>query len=74
MKSQGVLIWQYANGIDESEVINVPPPAKGYGNSLTTPRDVTDREIAKQYLLSLVETVSARLRADGVKIGVVSLN
>lgn len=73
MKSQGVLIWQYANGIDESEVINVPPPAKGYGNSLTTPRDVTDREIAKQYLLSLAETVSARLRADGVKIGVVSI-
>ena len=74
MKSQGVLIWQYANGIDESEVINVPPPAKGYGNSLTTPRDVTDREIAKQYLLSLAETVSARLRADGVKIGVVSIS
>ena len=74
MKSQGVLIWQYANGIDESEVINVPPPAKGYGNSLTTPRDVTDREIVKQYLLSLAETVSARLRADGVKIGVVSIS
>lgn len=74
MKSQGVLIWQYANGIDESEVINVPSPAKGYGNSLTTPRDVTDREIAKQYLLSLAETVSARLRADGVKIGVVSIS
>ena len=74
MKSQGVLIWQYANGIDESEVINVPPPAKGYGNSLTTPRDVTDREIAKQYLLSLAETVSARLRAEGVKIGVVSIS
>lgn len=74
MKSQGVLIWQYANGIDESEVINVPPPAKGYGNSLTTPRDVTDREIAKQYLLSLAETISARLRADGIKIGVVSIS
>lgn len=74
MKSQGVLIWQYANGIDGSEVVNVPPPAKGYGNSLTTPRDVTDRETAKQYLLSLAETVSARLRADGVKIGVVSIS
>ena len=74
MKSQGVLIWQYANGIDGSEVVNVPPPSKGYGNSLTTPRDVTDRETAKQYLLSLAETVSARLRADGVKIGVVSIS
>ncbi len=37
MKSQGLLIWQYANGIDDSKLIDTPPPAKGYGNSLTTP-------------------------------------
>lgn len=74
MKSQGILIWQYANGIDESAVISLPPPAKGYGNSLTTPYDVMDRETARQYLLSLSETISARLRADGVKIGVVSIS
>ena len=46
MKSQGILIWQYANGIDESAVISSPPPAKGYGNSLTTPYDVMDCETA----------------------------
>ena len=50
MKSQGILIWQYANGIDESAVISSPPPAKGYGNSLTTPYDVMDCETARQYL------------------------
>ena len=62
MKSQGILIWQYANGIDESAVISSPPPAKSYGNSLTTPYDVMDCETARQYLLSLSETISARLR------------
>lgn len=74
MKSHGTLIWQYANGIDVSEVVDTPPPAKGYGNSLTTPKDVQDAELAKQYLLSLAETVSARLRADGVKVRVVSIS
>lgn len=74
MKSQGLLIWQYANGIDETAVIATPPPAKGYGNSLTTPQDITEPGIAKQYLLSLSETIAARLRADSVKICVVSIS
>ena len=74
MKSHGQLIWQYANGLDNSPVIDIPPAAKGYGNSLTTPQDVQDPELAKKYLLSLSETVSARLRADGVKISMVSIS
>ena len=74
MKSHGTLIHQYANGIDHSEVITNPPPNKGYGNSLTTPKDVQDARLAKLYLLSLAETVSARLRADGAKIRVVSIS
>ena len=74
MKSHGQLIWQYANGLDDSPVIDIPPAAKGYGNSLTTPQDVQEPELAKKHLLSLSETVSARLRADGVKISVVSIS
>ena len=74
MKSHGLLIRQYANGMDDSEVITTPPPNKGYGNSLTTPRDVCEPELAKLFLLSLAETVSARLRADGAKIKVVSIS
>ncbi len=46
---------------------------KGYGNSATTPYDVTDAQTAKQTLLALSETVAGRLRADGVQIGVVSV-
>lgn len=74
MKSHGLLIKQYANGIDNSEVITESPAQKGYGNSLTTPKDVMQPELAKQFLLSLAETVSARLRADGAKISVVAIS
>lgn len=74
MKSHGVLIWQYAHGVDDSPVVTDPPLPKGYGNSLTTPGDVTDACLAKQFLLSLAETVSARLRADGAKASVVSVS
>ena len=74
MKFHGVLIHQYANGIDHSDVISEPPANKGYGNSLTTPRDVTTVEMANLYLLSLAETVSARLRGDGVKVRVVAIS
>ncbi len=74
LKSHGLLIRQYANGIDGGDLVVTPPPNKGYGNSLTTPRDVTDARTAKLYLLSLAETVSARLRADRAKISVVSVS
>lgn len=74
MHKHGVTIWQFAHGIDVSEVIDTPPPNKGYGNSTTIAFDVTDTKTAKLVLLSLAETVSARLRADSVKIGVVSVS
>ncbi len=61
-----VLIHQYANGIDNDPVGEKDPINKGYGNSLTLSRDVSDLETADQVLLSLCETVGARLRADNV--------
>ncbi|CUX67979.1 DNA polymerase IV [Clostridium sp. C105KSO15] len=69
----GEVIWSFANGIDFSAVEPVPPPNKGYGNSTTIAFDVTDASTAKLVLLSLAETVSARLRDDDVKIKVVSV-
>ena len=69
----GETIWGFANGIDNGEVLDQPEPNKGYGNSATIPFDVTGRETARHVLLSLAETVAARLRADGVRIRVVSV-
>lgn len=65
LKSFGQLVWNYANGIEGSPVrpggsIDV----KGMGNSTTLAFDVEDRKTAHLVLLSLVETVSARLRQD----------
>ncbi len=74
LKSHGLQIKRFANGLDDSPVAPAPPPNKGYGNSLTTPRDVTDRETARLFLLSLAETLSAILRADGAMIRTVEIS
>ncbi len=60
------LIHGYACGIDPSPVEEREPINKGYGNSITLSRDVDDIDSACQVLLSLSETVGARLRADHV--------
>lgn len=63
----GSLIHRYANGIDEEPVENKEPANKGYGNSITLPRDIADYETACQVLLALSETVGARLREENVR-------
>ena len=63
LKSQGQIIWNYANGIDYSEVRKSNSiEMKGIGNSTTIPFDVEDKETAHKVLLSLCETVGMRLR------------
>jgi len=63
LKSYGLLLWNFANGRDESMVrMNRRPIIKGIGNSTTIPFDVADAKTAHLVLLSLTESVSARLR------------
>lgn len=62
LKKPGLLIWQYANGLDHSRVTDEPVPVKSIGNSSTLAFDVTDRATAHQILLSLCETTAMRLR------------
>lgn len=73
-KKQGHLIWNYANGNDTSMVTNHTSANKGYGNSTTISYDVTTSGMALQVLLSLCETVCARLRADNARITVVAIS
>lgn len=73
LKKQGLILWNFANGLDFSEVNTLPPPQKGYGNSTTTPFDVKDAVTAKKFLLALSETVAARLRKASVKAELVSV-
>lgn len=63
LKSHGMLIWNYANGYDLSPVRkNRRIVIKGIGNSSTIAFDIENRETAHLALLSLTETVAARLR------------
>lgn len=73
LKSHGILLWEYANGIDDSTVISTPAEAKGIGNSTTLPRDVSNREEAFLTLLSLSDSVAGRLRKSGQQAGMVSV-
>lgn len=66
LKSHGRLIWEYANGIDNTEVSDVAGAAKGISHSTTTPVDVTDITTAEKYLLTLTESVGASLREKGL--------
>ncbi len=67
------LIHNYANGIDDEPVVPDEGPNKGYGNSVTLKRDVTDFETASQVLLALSETVGSRLRMAGVKCNCITV-
>ncbi len=64
LKSHGLTLWNYANGLDDSEVIPEPAKAKGIGNSTTLTADALTAESAKKELLALAESVSRRLRSS----------
>lgn len=75
LKSHGLLIWNYANGRDGSPVRrNRHPVIKSIGNSTTTAFDIEDRQTAHLVLLSLAETVAARLRASGYLAGLAAVS
>ena len=69
----GLTLYEYANGIDNSPVMIEQPKAKGYSNSTTVDHDVTTLAEARQILLSLCDTVSFRLRKDKVRASVLSV-
>ena len=73
----GVVLWQFANGLDTSPVSNIGAKSliKTVGNSTTAPRDLVTDEDIKITLMVLSESVSARLREYGficrtVQIGI----
>lgn len=61
----GETIWHFANGRNADAVTPEPAENKGYGNSVTTATDTVTKEQGYQVLLSLCETVAARMRKDG---------
>lgn len=58
----GVQMWEYANGIDNSEVQYKEEKPKGVGNSITLPQNIKEIEKLEEILLALTEQVTYRLR------------
>ena len=73
LKSHGRMLWEFANGRDDSVVQTEETAAKGIGNSTTLPKDLITAEEAKKVLLMLAENVGARLRKAGQRANMVSV-
>lgn len=73
LKSLGLLLHRYANGIDDSLVEPEPQKRKGVGNSTTLSHDLTTREEASHTLFTLAESVSTRLRKEQDLAGVICI-
>ena len=58
----GIMMWEYANGIDNSEVHFEKEKPKGIGNSITLPENITEIEQLEEIILALAEQVTFRLR------------
>ena len=69
----GKMMWEYANGIDESEVIYNYGPPKSIGNSTTLAKDVSNVETLNEILLTLAEHVAYRLRKYKMVANVVNV-
>ncbi|MBQ2836372.1 MAG: DNA polymerase IV [Clostridia bacterium] len=69
----GLMMWEYANGIDNSEVQYKYEKPKGVGNSTTLPMDVNDISKLEETLLALTEQVTYRLRRYNLLANVVNV-
>ena len=68
----GTVLWQFANGLDDSPVKCFDEHYNGnerliksIGNSITTPRDLTNLKDVKIIIYMLTESVAMRLRETG---------
>ncbi len=72
-KSHGVVIYNFANGIDFTLEDRTEAAQKGYGNSTTIPYDIKDSEGAYHTIMGLCESVCTRMRRDAVQALVLSV-
>lgn len=72
LKSHGITLYNYANGIENSPVVN-DEDIKGIGNSTTLPYDTNDISYLNTVLLSLTESVCQRLRKHNKSASIVAV-
>lgn len=69
----GQMMWNYANGIDDSPVNNKVELPKSIGNSVTLPNDLRSIEKINPILVALTEKVAYRLRKYKMLANVVNV-
>ncbi len=76
----GFILRDFALGEDNSPVktfdecsLDVNRDIKSYGNGITFPRDIVDKQTAKAVISMLAESVSQRMREDCVRANVISV-
>lgn len=69
----GKMMWEYANGIDQSPVVYRMEQPKCIGNSITLPEDIYNINRLNEVLLALSEQVAFRLRKHELKANVVTV-
>ncbi len=72
----GILLWEYANGIDESPVAEISHKRdiKSIGNSTTPPQDMKSVTEVRSVLLHLADKVARRLRRHKLKCTVIQIH
>ena len=73
LKKHGKILWEYANGIDDSKVNATKEDLKGIGNSTTLPTDLDKIDDINLVLLQLAVKVSGRLRESGQKAKTIAI-
>ncbi len=73
-KTYGLMIWEYANGIDNSKVEPCRAEMKCISNATTLAEDIRNKESAYKVLRSLAESLAARLREQKKFCSSVSVN
>lgn len=69
----GKTMWEYANGIDNTEVEYIKQDPKGIGNSITLSQDISNNEKLNEILLALTEQTAYRLRKHHMLASVISV-
>lgn len=69
----GIMIWEYANGIDNTPINYIKEKPKCIGNSVTLPQDISSIEKLEEILLALTEQVTFRLRRQKMLANVVNV-
>lgn len=62
----GSTLYRYANGLDDSPVVDKPEDVKSISNSLTDYKDLVNFDQVKTLLLLLSESVASRLRESQI--------